>query len=191
MVPRQTAQSRIPPMCTNTGEKGDETLSLAASNLLFQGNENKIQKYVQLHNEKEDGNISSASGSTHDEDQKYWLQSAEEYNDVVKIGTKVSSSMASATKIFSEIPLSEDKLKSKIESGKLPVNCGFMETKRCNTEVWVTMGDQIRSQDFKLQEVQKLLAASASHILQASSELTNNWCLLNSPQWTHLMLKSH
>ena len=47
-----------------------------------------------------------------------------------------------------------------------------MKTKRCTTEVWVTLGDQICSQDFKLQEVQKLLVASASHIVQVSSELT-------------------
>ena len=82
------------------------------------------------------------------------------------------SSMASATKIFWEKLSSEDKSKSKIESGKLTANYGFMETKRCNTKVWVTLGNRVCSQDCKLQKVQKLLAASASHIVQASSELT-------------------
>ena len=105
-------------------------MPLAASNLLFQSNE--IQKDVLPRCEKEDDNHSSASGSTHDEDQKYWRQSTEEYNDVVVVGPEISSSIASATKIFWEKPLSEDKLKSKIESGKLPANCGFMKTKRCN-----------------------------------------------------------
>ena len=104
-------------------------MPLAASNLLFQGNE--IQKDVLPHYEKEDDNHSNASGGTHDEDQKYWYQSTEEYNDVV-VGPEIFSSIASATKIFWEKPLSEDKLKSKIESGKLPANCGFMKTKRCN-----------------------------------------------------------
>ena len=109
----------------------------------------------------------------------------------MEVGPEVLSSMASATKIFWEKPLSKDKLKSKIESGKLRANSGFMKTKRCNTEVWVTLGDRIRSLDYKLQKVQKLLAASASHIVQPSSELTKQLCLLNSPQETHLMLKLH
>ena len=114
---------------------------------------------------KEDDNHSSASDSAHDEDQKHWFQSTEEYNDVVEVGPELSSSMASATKIFWEKSLNEGKLKSKIESGKLPANCGFVKTKRCNTEVWVILGDRIPSQDCKLQEIQKLLAASASHIV--------------------------
>ena len=103
MVSCQTTQSRVPPTCTDAGEKGDETLPLAASSLFFQGNE--IQKDVHPSGEKEDENYSSASGSTHDEDRKYWLQSTEEYNDVVEVGPEVSPSMASATKIFCEKPL--------------------------------------------------------------------------------------
>ena len=56
-----------------TMEKGDETLSLAVSNLFFQGNENEIQKDVYPRSAKEDDNHSNVSGSTHNEDQKYWL----------------------------------------------------------------------------------------------------------------------
>ena len=182
MVFGQTTQSRVSPTCTDTGEKNDEILSLAASNLFFQGDENEIQKVVYPGSAKEDENNSSASGSTHDEDRKYWLQSTEEYDDDVEVGPEVSSSMASATKIFWEKSLSEDKLKSKIESGKLPANSGFIKTKRCTTEVWVTLGDQIRSLDYKLQKVQKLLAASASHIVQPSSKLTKQ--LVSSKQPT-------
>ena len=88
--------------------------------------------------------------------------------------------MGSATTIFWKKSSSEDKLTSKIESAKLPANCGFMKTKRRNTEVWVTLGNRILSQDCKLQEVQKLLAASASLIVQASSELTKQ--LVSSKQ---------
>ena len=83
-------------------------MSLATSNLFFQGDETKIQKVVYLRCAKEDDNHSSASGSTHDEDQKYWLQSTEEYNDVVEAGHEISFFMASATKIFWKKPLSED-----------------------------------------------------------------------------------
>ena len=72
--------------------------------------------------------------------------------------------------------------KFEIESGKLPANCGFMKTKRCNTEVCVTVGNRIRSQDCKLQEVQKLLVASASRIVEASSEITKQ--LVSSKQPT-------
>ena len=71
MVLGQATQSRVPPTCTDTGEKGDRTLPLAASSLLFQGNE--IQKDVHPRCEKEDNNHSSASDGTYDEDQKYWL----------------------------------------------------------------------------------------------------------------------
>ena len=44
--------------------------SLAASDLFFQGNENEIQKVVYSRSAKKDDTHSSASGSTHDEDQK-------------------------------------------------------------------------------------------------------------------------
>ena len=71
MVSRQSNQSRVPPTCNDTGEKGDDTLSLAASNLFFQSNENEIQKVVYARSAKENDNHSSASGSTHDEDKKY------------------------------------------------------------------------------------------------------------------------
>ena len=98
MVLGQTAQSRVPPTCTDTGKKGEEALSLAASNLFFQSKD-EIKKDAHPHSEKEDDNHSSASGSTYDEDQKCWLQSTEEYNDVVEVGPEVSS-MASATNIF-------------------------------------------------------------------------------------------
>ena len=71
---------------------------------------------------------------------------------------------------------------SKIEAGKLPANCGFIKTKWCNTQVWVTLVDRICSQDCKLQEVQKLLTALASHIVQASSELTKQLASSIQPQ---------
>ena len=82
-----------------TQEKSDETLSLAASNLFFQSNE--ILKDVHPCRKKND-NHSSTTDSKYDEDQKYWhwLQSIEEYNNVVEDGPEVSSSMISATKIF-------------------------------------------------------------------------------------------
>ena len=143
--------------------------------------ETEIQKVVYSHSAKEDDNHSSASGSTHDEEKKYWLQSTEEYNDVMEDESEILSSMASATKTFWAKPLSKGKLKSKIESGNLPANCGFMKTKSCNTVVWVTLGDQVRSQSCKLQEVQKLLAASASHIVLASSELTKQLMYSKQP----------
>ena len=107
--------------------------SLAASDLFFQGNENEIQKVVYSCSAKKDDTHSSASGSTHDEDQKYWLQCTEEYDCVVEVGPEVTSSMVSATKISWEKPVSEVKLEFKTESGKLPANCKFMKTKRCNT----------------------------------------------------------
>ena len=146
----------------------DNTLSLAVSNLFFLGNE--VMKW-----------------SAKDEDKKYWLQSTEEYNDVVEDGPEVSPSMASTTKILWEKPFSADKLKSKTESGKLPTSCRFMKIKQCNTKVWVTLGKYIWSQDYKFQKVKMLLEASASYIMQVFSV----WSLLNNQPWTHLMLKPH
>ena len=52
MMSGQSTQSRVPPTSTDTGEKSDETISLAASNLFFQGNE--IQKEVHPRSEKQD-----------------------------------------------------------------------------------------------------------------------------------------
>ena len=71
----QNIESRVLSTCTDTGEKSDKALSFAPSDLFFQGNE--IKKDVHPRGEKRDGNHSSASGSTHDEDQKYWLKSTE------------------------------------------------------------------------------------------------------------------
>ena len=133
----QTGQSRVPPTCTDTGEKGGEEFSLATSNLFLQSNENEIQKDVHLRSANENDNHSSTSGNTHDEDQKYWLQSTEEYNDVVKVRPKYRHLWPQQQK-----SLREDKLKSKIESGKLPAHCGFMKTKPCNTEVKKYLSDK-------------------------------------------------
>ena len=101
IVSGQTTQTRVPlTLTTDTGEKGDETFSLAASNLFFQGNENEIQKVAYSCSAKGNDNHSSALGSTHDEEQKYCLQSKEEYDDIVEVGPEVLSSMASAKKSF-------------------------------------------------------------------------------------------
>lgn len=148
----QNIQSRVLSTCTVTGEKGDKTLSFVPSDLFFQGNE--IEKDVHPRGEKGDGNHSSALGSTHDEDQKYWLKSTEKYNDVVEDRPKVLSSMALPTKIFWEKLLRADKLKPKKESGQLPANCGSLKTKRLNKEDWVTLGTKFA--DCKLQLVQIL-----------------------------------
>ena len=148
--------------------------------MFFQGTKTEIQKVVYSHSAKEDDNHSSASGSTHDDDH---------VDDVVEVGPEISSSMASATKIFREKSLREDKLKSKIESGKLPANWGFTKTKQCTTEVWVTLGEWVRSQYCKLQEVQKLLAAPASQIVQASSELTKQLVSSKQPRTDSLDAK--
>ena len=94
MLLGQITQTRVLPTCNDNGKKGDKTLSLVASNLIFQGNENEIQKVVYPHSAKEDVNHSSAYGSTHVEEQKYLLQSTKEYDDVEKVGPEVLSSMA-------------------------------------------------------------------------------------------------
>ena len=56
-----------------------------------------------------------------------------------------------------------------------------MKTKRYNTEAWFILGNQIRGQECKLQEVQKLLAPSASHIVKASSELSKQLVFSKQP----------
>ena len=56
-----------------------------------------------------------------------------------------------------------------------------MKTKRYNTEAWFILGNQIRGQECKLQEVQKLLAPSASHIVKASSELSKQLVFSEQP----------
>ena len=77
--------------------------------------------------------------------------------------------MVSVTKIFWEKPLSEEKLNSKIDSEKSPGNCGSLKQNVATLKSG--LGDQTCCQDCKKQKVQKLLTVSASHKVQASSEL--------------------
>lgn len=84
--------------------------------------------------------------------------------------------MVSAIKIFLEKPLSAEKLKLKIDSGKLAPKYLFMKTKMFNTEVWVILEDRIniaRNVSYK-----RLCAASNWQIVEAASELTK--CLVSS-----------
>ena len=77
-----------------------------------------------------------------------------------------------ATKIFWKKPLNEKEIEAKLELGQIPSNCTYLKPKLCNKEIYTILGDRLRSQDRKLQDIQKFHAASTSLVVKAASELS-------------------
>ena len=106
--------------------------------------------------------------------QEYWYQAStddfEKENNAN--GDEISSSLASAAKVFWHKTVKQEALKLKLDKASTPVNCAFLLPKRTNTEVWKNLPSYVRTGDVKLQEVQKQQAASVVMILRAASELT-------------------
>ena len=84
---------------------------------------------------------------------------------------KISSSIASASKTFWEKPLKEDSFKRKLEAGKLPSNCTYLTTKLTNPEIFKNLPTFQRTVDSKIQDIQKVHAASVSLLLTTASYL--------------------
>ena len=173
---------KVPPTCTDSGEKGDEALSLAAQIYFFRVMRMRFVKlYIHVVQKKittilvlQAVHMMQIRNTGFSPQKNIWWCRGSWTWSIVFYGLSNKNLLGEAIK-WRQVKVS-------IESGKLSVNCGVMKTKRCNTEVWVTLEGRIRSQDCKLQEFEKLLAASASHIVQASSELTKQ--LVSSKQPT-------
>ena len=111
--------------------------------------------------------------NVHNEDQSYWQDSTKPYEEeVVLFGPETQSYIASASKIFWEKPLKEKDVETKMELGQIPSNCTYLKTKLCNSEIYAILGDRLRNQDRKLQDIQKFHAASTSLVIKAASEIT-------------------
>ena len=80
--------------------------------------------------------------------------------------------IAAATKIFWKKYLSHTSFKHKIELGKIPVNCQFLQPKRKNVEIWSVILPSSRSRVKGIQDIQTITAASASLIIQASTHMS-------------------
>ena len=80
--------------------------------------------------------------------------------------------VASAMKIFWKKYLSYTSFKHKIELGKIPVNCQFLEPKRKNDEIWSVILPSSCSRDKGIQDIQTITAASASLIIQVSTDMS-------------------
>ena len=147
----------------------DDGMSLQASNLWF-GDKHQS---TDVDDEEGDKKSLSNSGETLQQEQSYWQDSLNEYeNDSKATGKEISSSIASAAKIYWHKPLKEEVFKKKMEEAKIPSNCPFLIPKRTNTEIWTTLSSYTRSTDVKIQEILVQHSAAVAMILRAASELT-------------------
>ena len=109
-----------------------------------------------------------------EKDQEYWHDATtndyEEENTAN--GEEITSSIASASKVFWYKPLKQESLKMKLTKAATPVNCKFLLPKRTNKEIWSNMPTYARSTDVKLQKIQKCHSASVTMTLHAASKLT-------------------
>ena len=128
-------------------------LSLSRYQMFFVIDDGKRPK--QLNSKDQDDQYQSrSSGSARDNhpnkvlepDLRYWQNINKDYiDDPVDFGDKVSSSIASATKIFWEKSLSNTSFKHKMELGKIPSNCQLLQPKRTNVEIWLVIPPISRS----------------------------------------------
>ena len=109
-----------------------------------------------------------------EESQEFWhLAATQGYEDRSKAsGQEVSSSLASAARVFWQKPIVPEVLRDKMDKAALPANCSFLVPKRTNSEIWTNLPSYVRSNDVKLQEIQKTHAAAATMILRAASDVT-------------------
>ena len=140
----------------------DDRVSVAASNQWFQDlRPNSNPK----HGAMADGD------KMLEEDQAYWQDSLGDYGDPDFYGSEISSSIASASKTSWEKPLKEDSFKRKLEAGKLASNCTYLTTKLTNPEIFKNVPTFPRTVDSKIQDIQKVHAASVSLLLTTASYL--------------------
>ena len=72
-----------------------------------------------------------------------------------KKGPNIEPKLAEILQDIWNKPMAEDKLKNKLEKYKVPQNCNFLKTKRCNPEIWsIKLSEQQRSNDLKIQKIQ-------------------------------------
>ena len=65
-----------------------------------------------------------------------------------------------------------EKLKKKLYIFKTPLNCGFLTTKKCNTEIWsLQMNEQQRSNDLKVQKLQNSLVKGTIAVAQLTDAI--------------------
>ena len=69
-------------------------------------------------------------------------------------------------------PMADNKLRNKLEKYKVPQNCNFLKTKRCNPEIWsIKLSEQQRSNDLKIQKIQNTLLKSATAMTTLTEKL--------------------
>ena len=95
-----------------------------------------------------ESNCSIASGSPHDEDQKYWI-------DIILHGFR--------DKYLLEKTIENRKIEIKNRFWKLDPKYPFIKAKRFNVEVWLTQEGRFHSQDCKLQEQETQSSLSFTH----------------------------
>lgn len=109
-----------------------------------------------------------------DEEQEYWQDTVNEYTQQEEYGPEISSPIATASKTFWQKPLTEEKSANKLKNNLTPENCKYLVPKRVNKEVWGNVTSSQRTNDMKLQKVQKIAAASLTSMLKVASTLSQH-----------------
>lgn len=151
------------------GPRPNDGISVVASNIWFGGEKGSAHDPTASQHSK------AASETCHDQEQEYWQETLQDYGENVVFGKEISSSIASASKIFWEKPMKEEVSKKKLEmeTAKIPANCTFLTTKRTNPEVWTAISGFHRTSDSKIQDIQTLFASSISLTLRAASTISS------------------
>ena len=109
---------------------------------------------------QENEQIKTVYDEIFEENQVYWQVSLEEYSDSPLFGSEISSSIASAAKVYREKEVNPDKFKHKMEDSKLSSNCTFLTKKMINQEIFVSLPTYQKNVEIKIQETQKVHAVS-------------------------------
>ena len=172
--PQEIHSSRAQSLTPTPSE--DDRVSITASNLFFRNN-----TYAASNGYLNEGNSRSSNGEPAKEttnglledEQDFWQQSIEDYdNDTKANGAEITSTLASAAKIYWQKPLKEDIYRTRMETAKIPANCEFLIPKRTNTEIWGALSRYQRTMDVKLQEALSQHTASVTMMLRATAELS-------------------
>ena len=109
---------------------------------------------------------------TKDDEECFWEEGLEDYNPPEIYGSELDSLPASAAKVYFERPLGEEKLSKRMEDNKVPSNCTFLATKRCNPEIFQLVSGNAKHLEKALQDALSIQSAASTTLLKAASLLS-------------------
>ena len=109
-----------------------------------------------------------------DQESQFWEESIVDYErEKIINGPELPSAAAGASKVYWLKKMDSDVQNSKLAQILIPKNCTFLTPKSLNREIYTDkrLSGPARAYDKRIQEIQKLHAASATLMLQASTKL--------------------